>query len=50
MNLLNARVTSVAGTPALEIAGTAIQASGGFAARLASLPGEEGEGHPRCAA
>jgi multiple sugar transport system ATP-binding protein len=43
MNLLNASVTSVAGAPALEIAGTAIQASGGFAARLATLPPEQGE-------
>jgi multiple sugar transport system ATP-binding protein len=43
MNLLSARVTSVAGTPALEIAGTAIQESGGFAARLATLPDEQGE-------
>ncbi len=43
MNLLNAHMTSVAGTPALEIAGTAIEASGGFAARLASLPGEQSE-------
>ena len=43
MNLLHARVTSVAGAPALEIAGTAIQTSGGFAARLATLPGERGE-------
>jgi multiple sugar transport system ATP-binding protein len=43
MNLLNGRVTSVAGTPALEIAETAVQASEGFAARLASLPGEEGK-------
>src|SRR5215203_1632 len=43
MNLLNARVTSVAGAPALEIAGTAIQASGGIAARLATLPAEQNE-------
>jgi multiple sugar transport system ATP-binding protein len=43
MNLLSARVTRVAGTPALEIAGTAIQATGGFAARLATLPGEQAE-------
>jgi multiple sugar transport system ATP-binding protein len=43
MNLLTARATSEAGTPSLEIAGTAIGASGGLAARLASLPGEQGE-------
>lgn len=43
MNLLKARVTSVAGEPAAEIAGTAISASGGFAARLATLPGQQGE-------
>jgi multiple sugar transport system ATP-binding protein len=43
MNLLNARVTSVAGAPALEIAGTAIQVSGGLAARLATLPAEQNE-------
>jgi multiple sugar transport system ATP-binding protein len=43
MNLLNTRVTSVAGVPAVEIAGTVIPASGGFAARLATLPGEQDE-------
>jgi multiple sugar transport system ATP-binding protein len=43
MNLLNARVTSVAGAPAIEIAGTVIPASGGFAARLGTLSGSQGE-------
>ena len=43
MNLLNARVTSVAGAPDVEIAGTIISAPGGFAARLATLPGEQDE-------
>jgi multiple sugar transport system ATP-binding protein len=43
MNLLNARVTSDSGTPAVEIAGTTIPASGRFAARLAMLPDEQGE-------
>jgi multiple sugar transport system ATP-binding protein len=43
MNLLNARVTSAAGAPALEIAGTGIQVSGDLAARLATLPGEQHE-------
>ena len=43
MNLLNARAKSVAGAPAVEIAGTTIEASGGFAARLATLPGEQDE-------
>jgi multiple sugar transport system ATP-binding protein len=43
MNLLNARVTSVAAAPALEIAVTDVPASGGFAALLATLPGEHGE-------
>jgi multiple sugar transport system ATP-binding protein len=43
MNLLNARVTNVSGAPAVEIAGTVIQASGRFAARLVTLPGEQDE-------
>ena len=43
MNLLNVRVTSMAGAPAMEIAGTTIPVSGGLAARLAMLPGEQGE-------
>ena len=43
MNLLSARATSIAGAPAVEIADTAVPASGGFAARLATLPGEHGE-------
>jgi multiple sugar transport system ATP-binding protein len=43
MNLLNARVTSVAGAPAVEIAGTTIAASGGLAARLTTLSGEQNE-------
>jgi multiple sugar transport system ATP-binding protein len=43
MNLLNASLSSVAGGPAVEIAGTAIPASGGFAARLATQPAEQGE-------
>jgi multiple sugar transport system ATP-binding protein len=41
MNLLHARVTSEAGVPAVEIAGTAIPASGSFAARLGSLVVEQ---------
>jgi multiple sugar transport system ATP-binding protein len=43
MNLLHTRVTSVVGGPALEMAGTAIPASGGFSARLATLSTEQGE-------
>ena len=43
MNLLNVRMTSAAGVPAVEIAGTTIPASGGFAARLATLPDEQSE-------
>jgi multiple sugar transport system ATP-binding protein len=41
MNLLHARVKSEAGVPAVEIAGTAIPAAGGFAARLSSLVVEQ---------
>jgi multiple sugar transport system ATP-binding protein len=41
MNLLNAGVMSVAGAPAIEIAGTAIPVTGRFAARLATLPGAQ---------
>jgi multiple sugar transport system ATP-binding protein len=36
-------VSSVASAPAVEIAGTSIPASGGFGARLATLPGQQGE-------
>ena len=43
MNLLNARVTSVAGAPGLEIAGTAAMATGSLAARIAALPGGQSE-------
>jgi multiple sugar transport system ATP-binding protein len=43
MNLLNARVTSIAGAPTIEIGNTAVPPSGGIAARLAMLPGEQGE-------
>ena len=43
MNLLNARLASVAGAPAVEIAGTAIPASGDLAARLTTLPAGQGE-------
>jgi multiple sugar transport system ATP-binding protein len=43
MNLLNAGVTSATEAPAIEIAGTAIPAAGGFAARMATLPSEQDE-------
>jgi multiple sugar transport system ATP-binding protein len=43
MNLLKARVTSEAGLPALEIAGTAVRAPASLAARLGSLSGDQGE-------
>jgi multiple sugar transport system ATP-binding protein len=43
MNLLNARVTSDDGSPALEVAGTATTATGSLATRLAALPGDQRE-------
>jgi multiple sugar transport system ATP-binding protein len=43
MNLLNARVRSDAGAPAVEVADTVIPASGRFAARLRTLPADPGE-------
>jgi multiple sugar transport system ATP-binding protein len=43
MNLLNARVTSTTGAPAIEIGSVTVPAPGGFGARLATLPGEQGE-------
>jgi len=43
MNLLHAHVTGAAGASAILIADTTIPASGGFAARLATLPGEQDE-------
>ncbi len=43
MNLLHVRVTSAAGSPGLEIAGTAIAASGRLISSLAALPGDQSE-------
>ena len=43
MNLLNAWATSVAGSPGLEIAGTAIPATGRLTAGLTVLPGNQSE-------
>ena len=43
MNLLHVEVTSVEGAPGLAIAGTPMLATGGFAARLATLPGDQRE-------
>ena len=43
MNLLDARLTSIAGSPALEIGGTAVPTSGGLAARLDTLPRDQNE-------
>jgi multiple sugar transport system ATP-binding protein len=43
MNLLDAGVTSVGGSPALEIAGTAVTVAGSLGGRLAALPGDQGE-------
>jgi multiple sugar transport system ATP-binding protein len=43
MNLLNARVTSVGGSPALEITGSETTAAGSLAGRLAALAGDSGE-------
>ncbi len=43
MNLLHVGVTSVGGSPAFEIATTVIPAGGSLGARLATLPGGQGE-------